>query len=184
MRPGARSHPFLFDSAPRLLERRNPLHCCPRRRIGRRPRTSTATSRQRRRRARGAANQRGPRTRRPSACDGRGPSCQRGSQPVQCKVPRHGARALARSSGAPSPRACLARARSRGDTRRGGFLDDCLEPCYPPPGDECRSLRGTYGIVLGKSWGLAADSAAVQVRWEELSCDELVGDGVANKWRA
>ena len=80
--------------------------------------------------------------------------------------------------------ACLARARSRGDTRRGGFLDSCLEPCYPPPGDECRSLRGTYGIVLGKSWGLAADSAAVQARWAALSCDELVGDGVANKWRA
>ena len=80
--------------------------------------------------------------------------------------------------------ACLKRARARGDTRRGGFLDDCLEPCYPPPGDECRSLRGTYGIVLGKSWGLAADSAAVQARWAALSCDELVGDGVANKWRA
>ena len=80
--------------------------------------------------------------------------------------------------------ACLSRARARGDTRRGGFLDDCLEPCYAPPGDECRSLRGTYGIVLGKSWGLAADSAAVQARWAALSCDELVGDGVANKWRA
>ena len=80
--------------------------------------------------------------------------------------------------------ACLKRARARGDTRRGGFLDTCLEPCYPPPGDECRSLRLTYGIVLGKSWGLAADSAAVQARWAALSCDELVGDGVANKWRA
>ena len=45
-------------------------------------------------------------------------------------------------------------------------------------------MRGTYGIVLGKSWGLAADSALVQARWAALSCDELVGDGVANKWRA
>ena len=80
--------------------------------------------------------------------------------------------------------ACLKRARARGDTRRGGFLDACLEPCYPPPGDECRSLRGTYGIRAGTSWGLAADSAAVQARWAALSCDELVGDGVANKWRA
>ena len=80
--------------------------------------------------------------------------------------------------------ACLKRARARGDTRRGGFLDSCLEPCYPPPGDECRSLRLRYGIRAGTSWGLAADSAAVQARWAALSCDELVGDGVANKWRA
>ena len=80
--------------------------------------------------------------------------------------------------------ACLARARARGDTRRGGFLDTCLEPCYPPPGDECRSLRLRYGIRAGTSWGAAADSAAVQARWAALSCDELVGDGVANKWRA
>ena len=80
--------------------------------------------------------------------------------------------------------ACLKRARARGDTRRGGFLDSCLEPCYPPPGDECRSLRLRYGIRAGTSWGAAADSAAVQARWAALSCDELVGDGVANKWRA
>ena len=80
--------------------------------------------------------------------------------------------------------ACLSRARARGDTRRGGFLDTCLEPCYPPPGDGCRSLRLRYGIRAGTSWGAAADSAAVQARWAALSCDELVGDGVANKWRA
>ncbi|CAH0375624.1 unnamed protein product [Pelagomonas calceolata] len=75
--------------------------------------------------------------------------------------------------------ACLSRARARGDTRRGGFLDSCLEPCYPPPGDECRSLRLRYGIRAGTSWGAAADSAAVQARWAALSCDELVGDGAA-----
>ena len=62
--------------------------------------------------------------------------------------------------------ACLARARSRGDTRRGGFLDTCLEPCYPPPGDECRSAG--YRIVL-EVVGLAADSAAIQARWAALS---------------
>ena len=73
--------------------------------------------------------------------------------------------------------ACLARARARGDTRRGGFLDTCLEPCYPPPGDECRRIRHTYGVVPGTSWGEA--SASVQVRWAALSCDDLVSN-----WRS